>query len=188
MRTFVVRNGGLEPDTGYEKGPLLLHPEVAWRARFSRSDRDGLGGTLRRPPPAFILVPLILIAFILITSPSIDGTVLLPVILFPTMGLVWWVFLRLRSQAYRTGPAVGLYGNGVQVTYRTFVPYEEIEGLERRHVGSKGYDCVAMHLRVGPNGAVEKPLGGTMVVFMSLLGEDGLAELMERVQGPISPG
>lgn len=93
--------------------------------------------------------------------------------------LVTAFVLNLRRSLDR-GPAVGVYERGYQLSYCVFVPYGEIEGVERVRVRSREPNYVVLQVRGYP--------GDPPRVSIDLLGEEGVEELERRVRGVGSPG
>lgn len=161
-----------------DRGALLVWPEEEWRERNRRRSLRSAKGLIMFGTMMFLTLSAVITYMVIRDHPVRWFDVLLIVIpTFATYVLAKILSNHFRMRADRKLPPEGLYENGVQLSHRVFLPYEEVSRVER--IGR------TVTLR---RGASRNPLPGVKIAAgwlmdMDVLGEEGLEELEARVAG-----
>jgi hypothetical protein len=177
-KRFYSHEGRFEPDDGIVRGRMLVRSEKEWRGRYIASEMKEIGWVMIIP--FFIAITCIAI-YLRYTE---DGTVSIyhPLVLWGLLFPIMIVLLRmLRLKLSVSGPAVGLYEAGLQVTDGAFLPYPEIGNVTRRTVSEIGRKKDVANVW----GRYERPdpphYRPMWTMEMDILGEGGWKELGSRV-------
>ena len=167
------------PDTGCDRGPMIVYTEEEWRRR-SDLQRRRLVRLQTVVIAGFMSLPvLILIAIVMVPEARGDPFITTLLVLCLGISAALIGFCRMLLNWFDRGPLMGLYENGFQYDFEVFYPYEEIDRVEL------GEDGLRMWLKVGPGSGPNE--WGPSKRVVTLFETEGIEALKKRVHVPGSP-
>jgi len=170
----VLVRGEMVPDEGYDRGPMVLHPEEEWRRRSDLLRRHHVRFQVM-VAGTFLLMPAAVVAEMVVVPKARDDPLLIELlIVFVIMVTILILFSRTILRDFDRGPLRGLYERGLQWHHEDFIPYEEIERVYRDGRG------LMLTLRGAQEGSSFE--WGPWTRSEVILGKEGIAELERRVR------
>jgi len=183
----IVRFGKEAHVKEVDRGRILARMDYEWGSLYQHRNDEMLGQTLT------LTLSLYVISLIII---SVGFSMDQEVVAVWVVRLICWtiicvglpVYLWLRFSGFLGGRTVpGLYENGVQMDYVHFLPFSEIERVERK-VDERGRESVELHPRFGRKEWLESERHKRpWVLSVKYLDMEGIRELVERVRAAGSP-